>query len=452
VSLSQPQTYAVITGQQPGLFSGPLYTVYKAISSIVICEKLTTKKISLVPIFWNASEDHDLSEVNHINMFRENKPYELRYHHPDEGVALSYINLDKSELDKILTIIKSISPNSEFKPELLRQIEEIIENSHTIGDFFSRFMIYLFGELGLILMEPENFRDMMIPVFEKLIRRPTECTQTTNETGLRLKKLGYSPRIHKKSNVCNFFILNSDGKRLQTTYDGKFHAGNEAFSQRELLNLLEDNPSQFSANALIRPITQDFLFPTFAYVAGPNEIAYQAQLKGLYDFFSLEPPVIFPRFGATIVENKVSKILEKHNIDIIQLRNPSKLLKELAKKKMENTFDSFKTEVSKSMSEVIQQAESIDKTLIEPSLLAKGKIFKTIDVLEEKIASKIKKHNQVTRRQITKAHDNLFPDNHLQERQINILEYLIKFGRDFLETLHDNFLETNYGEHRVIVC
>jgi uncharacterized protein YllA (UPF0747 family) len=101
---------------------------------------------------------------------------------------------------------------------------------------------------------------------------------------------------------------------------------------------------------------------------------------------------------------------------------------------------------------VIQQAESIDKTLIEPSLLAKGKIFKTIDVLEEKIASKIKKHNQVTRRQITKAHDNLFPDNHLQERQINILEYLIKFGRDFLETLHDNFLETNYGEHRVIVC
>ncbi|MGD8546097.1 MAG: bacillithiol biosynthesis BshC, partial [Candidatus Bathyarchaeota archaeon] len=223
VSLSQPQTYAVITGQQPGLFSGPLYTVYKAISSIVICEKLTTKKISLVPIFWNASEDHDLSEVNHINMFRENKPYELRYHHPDEGVALSYINLDKSELDKILTIIESISPNSEFKPELLRQIEEIIENSHTIGDFFSRFMIYLFGELGLILMEPENFRDMMIPVFEKLIRRPTECTQTTNETGLRLKKLGYSPRIHKKSNVCNFFILNSDGKRLQTTYDGKFH-------------------------------------------------------------------------------------------------------------------------------------------------------------------------------------------------------------------------------------
>lgn len=451
-SLSQAETYAVITGQQPGLFSGPLYTVYKAISTIVICERLSTKKYSLVPIFWNASEDHDFSEVNHINMFMENEPYKIHYDCAAKDVALSHMSLDKFELNKMLTVIEDVSPDSEFKAPLLRKSKEIIENSSTIGDFFSRFMIWLFGELGLVMMEPQHFRDLMIPVFNRLIRSPTECTQILNRAGLELEKLGYSPRIHKKSNICNFFLLNEDGKRLRVTYNGKFQAANETFSQKELLDLLDGNPSRFSANAFTRPITQDFLFPTFAYVAGPNEIAYQAQLKGLYNFFSLEAPVIFPRFGATIVEKKVSKVLEKYNVEIYELWNPAKLLKELARKKMGDVFDSFKSEVSRNMSEVIRQAESIDKALIEPCALTKGKILKTIEVLEDKIASKRKKHNLVVRRQITKAYNNLFPNSHLQERQINVLEYIIKFGKKFLTDVYENFIEADYGEHRVIKC
>ncbi len=451
-SLSQPETYAVTTGQQPGLFSGPLYTVYKAISTIVICERLSTKKHPLVPVFWNASEDHDFPEVNHINVFKRNEPVKIHYGNAAKDVALSHMKLDKSELNKMLTVIEAISPNSEFKAPLLRKSKEIIENSSTVGDFFSRFMIWLFGESGLVMMEPQHFRELMIPVFDRLIRSPTECTQILNKAGSELEKLGYSPKIHKKSNLCNFFLLNEDGKRLRITYNGQFQAGDETFSQRELLSLLEGSPSRFSANAATRPITQDFLLPTFAYVAGPSEIAYQAQLKGLYDFFSLETPVIFPRFGATIVEKKVSKVLEKYSLEIYGLRNPSKLLKDLAKKKIEPLFDSFKSEVSRNMSEVTRQAESVDKALIETCALTKGRILKTIEVLEDKIASKLKKQNLVVRRQIAKAHSNLFPNSHPQEREINVLEYLIKFGKEFLTTVYENFLEADYGEHRVIKC
>jgi bacillithiol biosynthesis cysteine-adding enzyme BshC len=451
-SLSQPETYAVITGQQPGLFSGPLYTVYKAISIIVICERLSTQKCSLVPIFWNASEDHDLSEVDHINVFRENEPFEIHYDCASSDVAFSHMSLDKSELNKMLTIIADISPNSEFKALLLKKINEISQRSSTIGDFFSRFMLYLFGELGLIMTEPHYLRDLMVPIFDRLIRRPTECTRLLNAAGSKLNKLGYSPRIHKKSNLCNFFLLNDDGKRLRVTYNGKFQVANETFSQGELLHLLDDNPSKFSANALTRPITQDFLLPTFTYVAGPNEIAYQAQLKGLYDFFALQMPVIFPRFGATIVEKKISKVLGKYNLEIQELKSPEKLLKKLAKEKIDDAFNSFKSEVLTGMTKVTQQAESIDETLIGSCSLAKGRILKTIEVLEDKIASKLKEHNLVTRRQITKAHNNLFPYGHLQERQINLLEYLIKFGAEFLRMVYENFLEADYGEHRVIRC
>ena len=451
-SLSQSETYAVITGQQPGVFSGPLYTVYKAISVIVLCERLSNEKHSFVPIFWNASEDHDVSEVNHIAMLRRNEPFEIHYDCGARGVAFSHISLDKSELKKMLTIIESVSPNSEFKVPLLKEINGIIHRSSTIGDFFSKFMVYLFGESGLVIIEPNYLRDLMTPVFDRLIRRPTECTRTLNEAGLKLNELGYSPKIHKKSNICNFFVLNEEGKRLRVTYDGKFQVANEAFSQRELLGLLYDNPSRFSANAITRPITQDFLFPTFAYVAGPNEIAYLAQLKGIYDFFGLEMPVIFPRFGATIVEKKVSKILAKYKLQIHELRNPEKILKRLTKEKIDDVFDSFRSEILRGMAEVTRQAKSIDETLIGSCSLARGRILKAIETLEDKIASKLKEHDLVLTRQIAKAHNNLFPYGDLQERQINVLEYIIKFGKEFLRVIYENFSEADYGEHVVIKC
>ncbi|NIQ05323.1 MAG: bacillithiol biosynthesis BshC, partial [Candidatus Korarchaeota archaeon] len=126
-----------------------------------------------------------------------------------------------------------------------------------------------------------------------------ECTRILGESNSKLKKLGYSPRIHKNHKVCNFFVLSEKGKRMQVTFDKTFKIGEKSFSQRQLLRLLDEDPFRFSANAITRPITQDYLFPTFAYVAGPNEIAYYAQLKQVYGFFSLEMPVIFPRFGAT---------------------------------------------------------------------------------------------------------------------------------------------------------
>lgn len=451
-SLSQPETYAVITGQQPGIFSGPLYTIYKAISAITICERLSNQKHSFVPIFWNASEDHDISEVNHIAMFKQNDPFKIHYHCDSRGVAFSHIRLDKSEAKKILTIIDSVSPNSEFKTSLLKEVDGIIEKSSTIGDFFSRVMVYLLGDLGLILIEPKCLRELMVPIFDRLIRKPTECTRILSETGSKLNKLGYSPKIHKKSNMCNFFFLDDEGKRLRVTYNGKFQVAEKTFSQKDLLNLLDENPSKFSANAVTRPITQDFLFPTFAYAAGPNEIAYYAQLKGIYDFFSLEMPVIFPRFGATIVEEKIFKVLEKHKTQIHELNNPEKLLRRLAKQRIDDVFTSFRGETLRGMAEVARRAESIDETLIGSCSLARGRILKTIEVLEGKITSRLKQQDLITRQQIIKAYNNIFPYGDLQERNINVTEYLIKFGKEFLKIVYENFLNANYGEHRVIKC
>ncbi len=450
--LSQPRTYVVITGQQPGLLSGPLYTIYKAVSAIVISERLSTENCTLIPVFWNASEDHDLSEIDHISMFKENEPYKIHYDCVSNTTAFSHKSLDKSEVNKMLTVVDGVSTNSEFKPLLLKKVRDIIQDSSTIGDFFSRFMISLFGEYGFAVVEPQSLRELMAPVFKRLIEQPAECAQILSDAGQELKRLGYRPKIHKESGMCDFFLLNEGGERLRVTYNNNFQADEESFSKRELLNLLNENPYRFSADAATRPITQDFIFPTYAYVAGPSEIAYLAQLKRLYDFFSLEMPVIFPRFGATIVEKKVSKALEKNHVEIRELRNKERLLKDLAKKKIDRTFDYFRNEVLSNMSEVTRQAESVDKALIGTCSLAEGRILKIINALEDKVAAQLKKYDSIVRLQITKAHSNIFPEGSLQERRINVMEYLTKFGDRFLRTVYEDFLEADYGDHRVIKC
>ena len=451
-SLLSDNTYAVITGQQPGIFSGPLYTIYKACSAIILCEKLSNHSKHFVPIFWNASEDDDFLEINSISVFEGNKVNEIRYESEIFNVVFSNLYLDHSKLFEILTIVDKSTPDSEFKSQLLEEISKIIKNSSRIGDFFSRFMGYLFKDYGLIIIEPYYLRELMVPIFERLIKRPRECTSILSKTNKKIKDLGYSPRVHKISNLCNFFIINNKGERLRVTYNKDFLVGEDAFTKKDLLFLLDENPTKFGANTIIRPIAQDYIFPTFAYVAGPHEIAYFAQLKGIYDFFSLEMPVIYPRFGATIVESKISKLLEKFDVTIHELMNKEKLLKNLAIESMESTFKKLRTQVHEDLEEASLEIIAIDKKLASQCEITRRRLLKAIQYLEEKTASNLKNKRQITRQQITKAYNNVFPYGELQERRINVLEYLIKFGGKFLETIYLDLKTAKYGEHVVIKC
>ncbi len=419
-----------------------------------MCERLSDSKKTLVPIFWNASEDSDLSEVDHVTIFKRNTPFTILYNLQPMKVAFSHLQLDKESCRKMLSTIDLTSPDSEFKLRLMKSISKVIDLSTTVSDFFSRLMVHLLGDFGLIMVEPNLLRCSMTPIFQKLIRKPVECTRILSQTSAWLKTVGYPAQIHKKPDSCNFFVIGDEGKRLQVTYNRsarRFQSGNESFSEAEILKLLSDNPQAFSANAVIRPITQDFLFPTFGYVAGPNEIAYLAQLKGIYEFFSLEMPIIFPRFGATIVEKKISKVATKCKAEIAEFRNPEKLLKKLAGKKLE-VFNSLKQEVSRRMIAAAEQAEAVDTSLVESIQIARTKILKTIETLDNKLAAKIKENDTVTRQQVMKAFNNLFPNGNLQERQISVLEYLAKYGDRFLQTVYERFSKAKFGEHVVIEC
>jgi bacillithiol biosynthesis cysteine-adding enzyme BshC len=442
--LLDEKTYTVVTGQQPGIFTGPLYTIYKAISAIIVANNHSDKKHLLVPIFWNASEDHDLSEIDHIYLMKENKPLRINYPVSTRRSA-SEVRLDTQKIERMISKINEVTPDTEFKNSLLKNLQNLAERSRNLGEIFSRMMTFLLGEYGLILIEPKYLRKMMVPLFKKMIDNPTRCSEILNKAGEKLKKSGYHSPIHKNSNLCNFLL-----ERKRVTYNKDFHVANNTYSSNELLDLLEKNPLSFSANVVTRPITQDYLFPTYAYVAGPSEIAYFSQLKEIYEEFMIEMPLIYPRFGATIVENKVLRVLKKYNLEILDLRFPELLTKELTRKKMDSLFEFARSKILETFSPIEETAIKIDRGLRNSSQASLSKALRAMDILEDKVARKLKKQNIIMQRQIDKAAHNIFPLQGLQERKLNVLEYLIKFGPDFLKIVYDEFLKAGYGEHRVI--
>jgi len=442
--LLDENTYAVVTGQQPGIFTGPLYTIYKAISAIIVANNHSDKKHPLVPIFWNASEDHDTSEVDHIYLMKENGPLRIGYPISTSRSA-SEVELNTQKIERMIFKINEVTPDTEFKNSLLKKLQNLAQRSRSLGEIFSRVMLFLLGEYGLILIEPKYLKKMMRPLFKRMIENPTRCSKILNKAGDELKKSGYHPLIHKNSNLCNFFL-----ERKNVTYDKNFHVANNIYSFHEMLDLLERNPSAFSANVVTRPIIQDWILPTYAYIAGPSEIAYFAQLGRIYEEFEIEMPLIWPRFGATIIENKILKILNKYHLKILDLKVPELLTKELARKKIDSLFESTRSKLLEIFSPIEEAAVKIDRGLRDSSQASLRKALRAVDTLEDKAAARLKKQNTLMQAQIDKAAHNIFPMKELQERKLNVLEYLIKFGQDFLKVIYDEFSTSDYGKHKVI--
>lgn len=444
-SLLDKDTYVVVSGQQPGIFGGPLYTIYKALSAIIISNRLSHGGRRFIPLFWNASEDHDLSEVNHIYLMEKNRPCRISYSIKGTPRSAFEVKLDLREIKKVLKKIEQIAPRSEFKEDILKNLDLLARQSENLGDFFSRLLLFFFGHQGLVLIEPRALRPLMIPLFRRMIKNPLRSTELVSRAAARLKKKGYSPRIHKIPHLCSFFL-----KRRKVTYNGKFLVGEKSFSSGELLEWLEENPFDFSSNVVTRPITQDYTLPTYAYVAGPSEIAYFAQLGEVYHEFGMEMPLIYPRFGATILENKVARIIKKYHLGISDLRSPAPQIKKLLKEELGPLFTCVKSDVSRALLPMIEAIGQIDETLGGTFQASKKRIFREIDSLEKGTVRSLKKHNSLMELQIYNAAENLFPLGDPQERKINFLEYLMKFGQSFLEGIHREFCSSDYGEHRIV--
>jgi bacillithiol biosynthesis cysteine-adding enzyme BshC len=427
----------VVTGQQPCLLSGPLFVIYKALTAVLLAEKSGT-----VPVFWNASEDDDVQEVNYIwvhNTELEKILITL------ESKPFFTVDINPEEMTHVVDRLKELTPPTEFREKALSMITACSKN---FSKMVSQLLSSLFNEYGLIMVEPYLFCEHAIPFYEQLITHPLKATALVNEAGDNLERMGYKRQVHKPADLCSFFLL-KNGYRHSVTYDGLFHAENESLTTQDMLSHLYSHPEHIVSSVISRPLIQDFLLSTVAYCAGPGEVSYFAQMKRVYDFFGVREPAIVPRLGATLIEPKVQKVLDKYALEVTELKEPEKVVKSMVKEDIEEFFNTRKKEVSHIMVGIQDYITHIDKSLEKAGAAMTHHVLQDLDSLEDKTASALKKQNENVLNQIMKASSNIFPNNALQERMLNIFQYIIRYNT-VIETVYESFRQAQPGEHLIL--
>jgi bacillithiol biosynthesis cysteine-adding enzyme BshC len=433
---------AIVTGQQVGLFGGPAYAFYKALSALRIVEDLRKRGIEAVPIFWMASEDHDLAEIDHVSWPTANGEERLEWTGDKslEGRSVGNIVLGDSIIPLVKRAAESLAgPDSS-------EIENILASAYkpgaTFGAAFARMMSALFAKRGLILLDPLDARlhKLSAPIMIRAAKEQPELGAAHLEQNKRLEKLGYHAQV-KVTDRSTLLFATVEGKRVALVKrNSGFVAGHQEFTTEQLASEIESHPESFSPNALLRPVVQDTLLPTAAYIGGPAEIAYFAQNRVLYDRLLGRTPAILPRASFTIVEPVVQRLLTRYSLSIedvfrgrqflrgkMERQNLSRGLAArftVEEKKLAKMLETFRKPIAKLDSTLAGALDTAQRKM----LYQFGKLRAKSGRAEGFRTGILSKHEQ----SILSA---LYPQNGLQERSLNLLPFLAQNGFDLLDTI-----------------
>lgn len=445
--LRNDDTTAVFTGQQVVMFGGPLFTFYKAALAVKLADT-NCRKVpgNVVPIFWLAADDADFEEVANITLQTpDDRLAELSYR-PKQSIAgkpMATIKLDLA-IKTLLDDYEQLLPESEFRADLMSVLRDCYRPGESIVTAFGKYLMHIFRDTGLILIDPsaDEFRELAKPIFRKELQFREEGAKLVEQLNGRLESQGYHLQVARPGGYANLFYYN--GQRTRVYFDdGGFTIDDEFISQADLESRLEESPEPFSPNVFLRAIVQSHIFPTLVYFAGPAEVAYFSQIKGLFELFDEEAPVIYPRFSATLVESKVRRLLEKYNLNFEDFtRDQGRLATELLEESFPSVFtEKFKElrmEVKKRLSDINSRLDKDDHGLMTNAERMSARIDNEIQKFEEKVFQAHRKKNDIVRSQIEKIGFHLFPNGKLQERLFSLNHYIAKYGFGIVQEIYDN--------------
>jgi bacillithiol biosynthesis cysteine-adding enzyme BshC len=458
-ALRDPASVAIVTGQQVGLFTGPLYTIYKTITTLQLAEEWAEQTgRPVVPVFWVEGEDHDVDEIAATRVLRRNEVVPLSYAPgvADNPGAVGRLPLTDA-IEDVLDRLDDALPPSDFKPDVMNRVRAAYRPGTPLEDAFAQLLRSLFEGAGLVFINPDDARLKALtrPLFRRELEAPAAASSRVEAAGEALRDRGYHAQV--RARPTNLFWLDADGRHpIDHEGDDRFSLRHtdRTFTRTELLARLDEAPEHFSPNVVLRPLMQDTLLPTAAYVAGPGEVSYFAQYGDVYDWAGLDMPLIHPRASVSLVEGKVQKVLDKYDLSVCDFRAPiDALFQDVVVDTMavdiDAVFQEATTRMHKALNDLKPEVGAVDQTLTSSAEAARAAIVEEMNDLKQRTVRAEKRHHDDVRAQLEKARVNLRPDGALQERTINVLYYLNKYSPDLIDDLRAA-LSTDTTAHQLV--
>jgi bacillithiol biosynthesis cysteine-adding enzyme BshC len=448
---------ALVTGQQVGLFGGPLFSAFKALSTVKLAQEATAAGSDCVPVFWLATTDHDLDEISHVSILGPDgslqKLSATTRGLPDAPVGTMTFG---PEIEPVVEAAAGLLGDS----EVTKFLREAYRPGENFGSAFARLFSRLFAERGVILLDASDpeFHRMAAPIYSAAIERAAELDDALLARGRELEAAGYHQQVKVTPSSTLLFTLR-DGARVpihrRPNGSGtEFLVKDELISSAEMLRRVASEPEQFSANVLLRPVVQDYLLPTLAYVGGAAEVAYFGQGAVVYKALLERATPILPRFSATIVEAKPQALLERYGLsapDIFQ--GPDALRETLAKhalpSDLQAAFDRAESSLKQSLGSIQQSLECLDKTLVEAAANAGSKMQHQLEQLRSRAARAELRQSEILGRHSELLGNALYPNKVLQEREIGGVYFVARQSPGLLRDLY-NTLRTDCLDHQIM--
>lgn len=442
--LAQPGTVAVVTGQQVGLFGGPAYTVYKALTAARLARDLSDRGISAVPVFWLASEDHDFPEVSLAWSFDGAlNPVRLDVSAPPQDQGRSRpagrIQPESFPVDALAKSLEGF-PHAD---EVIAAVEQSYRPGSSMTQGFRGLLQKILAPLGLLFLDPLDpaIRRIWAPLMGDALSAAPEIRARLIERSQELTAAGYHAQVLVDARTSPFFVLENGERQPLRMKDSEFAS-------------LRDRAAEVSPNALLRPVMQDYLLPTVAYVGGPGEIAYFAQSQVIYQTLLGRMPVVLPRSGFTLLDARAARLLERHKLTLAQALAPEETLHDriassLIPPELEQTLESASGEIGRQLDQLGGKIQPFDPTLGAALSKSQAKIRYQLEKIRWKTAREIMRRDARASSGAEHLHRLLFPHRHLQERFYTILPFLAQHGLDLPQQLYKT-VELSCPDHRVV--
>ncbi len=413
---------AVVTGQQVGLFGGPLYSTLKAVSALNAAEQLNEAGIPTVAVFWLATEDHDLDEVKHALL--PAGPGKLkRLDSTSRGKASAPVGQVKfsAEIEKVAAEAADLLGD----PDIATWIRDSYREGENFGSAFGKLFARVFRDRGLILLNmlDPQLHQIAAPVYAQALDEAGSINQKLLDRGKDLRDAGYHEQVRvTKESTLLFSIENGERKPIHLA-NGDFMIGAQKIGRQELLSRVKNHPEDFSPNVLLRPIVQDYLLPTVTYFGGAAEVAYFAQLSIVYEYILGSVTPILPRLSATVVNQRMQRLLKRYRLSLTDLFGGTENLKELLGRRvlpedLTRTLDDATGVLKKGIEELKDSLRALDQTLVPAADKAGKKMEYQVERLRTKAARAQLRRDQQLESDAAEIIEGLFPEKNLQEREI----------------------------------